>query len=81
MLPAGSAEWTDSLKAEVGFSDTDGEDGSFWMCWADFCRYFDEVGVCDPFLLDRDSADGRVHCHSVAAVWTAGATAGGRPVT
>jgi hypothetical protein len=23
------------------------------MCWTDFCKYFDEVGVCDPMYVPK----------------------------
>ena len=35
--------WTPELKKKVDFKDVD--DGSFWMCFEDFSKYFSRVGV------------------------------------
>lgn len=34
--------WTPALKEEVGLN-SDSNDGSFWMSWADFTYYFSRV--------------------------------------
>jgi hypothetical protein len=83
----GSDKWTPKLKAEVGADDSEGDDGSFWMCWSDFCKYFDEVGVCDPMFVPKtlleEGEDFPEKCHThiktVGSEWKSGVNAGGRP--
>ena len=36
--------WTPKMQSLAKFTKED--DGTFWMCWVDFLRYFDEVRVC-----------------------------------
>ena len=38
-----SAKWTEDLKRACRFEKKD--DGSFWMCWADFVKNFSRVGA------------------------------------
>lgn len=62
-------------------------DGSFWMCWADFCKYFDEIGVCDPMYIPKALLEeGEVfpdkchtHIKTVGSEWKFAVSAGGRP--
>jgi DNA-directed RNA polymerase subunit N (RpoN/RPB10) len=57
------------------------------MCWNDFCKYFDEVGVCDPMFIPKalleEGASFADKCHThvqtVGSEWKAGVNAGGRP--
>jgi len=37
--------WTPELKAEIN-PCLDADDGSFWMSWKDFLRYFRNVNIC-----------------------------------
>lgn len=39
-----SSEWTDSLKSELQVEF--GDDGVFWMCYADFIKQFNKVYCC-----------------------------------
>ena len=73
-----SDKWTPELKKACNFSKED--DGTFWMCWEDFLLFFDEIEVCNPFLLasPKASEDGSVRCDTVCGSWVAGQNAGGR---
>ena len=63
-----SDEWTPRLKKLLSYKDED--DGSFWICYQDFCRYFRVVYVCKVY-------DGW-HTSSVSGEWSvARGTAGG----
>eukprot|EP01050_Picozoa_sp_SAG11_P010536 SAG11_NODE_1059_length_6002_cov_2.976453_4_plen_207_part_00 len=81
-----SDKWTDALKQETGFKtelDENGkqvEDGRFWMCWADFIRFYDKVGVCNPWLLSKYTTDTKAHCAVACAEWVKRKSAGGRPM-
>lgn len=58
------------------------------MCWADFCTYFDEIGVCDPMFIPKllleegelfpDTCNNRIK--TVGSEWRPGVNAGGPPV-
>eukprot|EP01059_Diplonema_ambulator_P010472 TRINITY_DN20512_c0_g1_i1.p1 TRINITY_DN20512_c0_g1~~TRINITY_DN20512_c0_g1_i1.p1 ORF type:complete len:963 (+),score=348.14 TRINITY_DN20512_c0_g1_i1:66-2954(+) len=39
-----SKKWTDDIKKAVGWYD--GDDGTFWMCWKDVCKWFTSASVC-----------------------------------
>ena len=39
-----SKKWTADAKKAVGWYD--GDDGTFWMCWEDVCKWFTSVSVC-----------------------------------
>eukprot|EP01064_Diplonema_japonicum_P029309 TRINITY_DN4707_c2_g2_i1.p1 TRINITY_DN4707_c2_g2~~TRINITY_DN4707_c2_g2_i1.p1 ORF type:complete len:976 (+),score=241.37 TRINITY_DN4707_c2_g2_i1:55-2928(+) len=39
-----SKKWTADIKKEVGWYD--GDDGTFWMCWKDVCKWFTSASVC-----------------------------------
>lgn len=57
------------------------------MCWADFCKYFEDVGVCDPMYIPKllleegEAFPDRCHTHiqTVGSEWKPGVNAGGRP--
>lgn len=36
----GGEMWTVDLREEVGYGDSDGRDGYFWMCWEDCVEWF-----------------------------------------
>ena len=78
-----SADWTPALRAELGFVDE--EDGTFFMLWEDFIKYFGAVELCDPTALASLSAEGALSPDSVCKVvsfvshWVSGHTAGGGP--
>jgi hypothetical protein len=78
-----SDAWTPSLRQELGADDADGDDGSFWMCWDDFTTYFDEIGVCNPWLLaqhlGQSSSRSATTVSTVGCEWQPGVNAGGRP--
>ena len=44
----GSDLWSKNTRVKMAIRpDTEGgDDGIFWMCWADFLRFFDNVDVC-----------------------------------
>lgn len=42
-----SSRWTPELKREVGFSNAD--DGTFWMSFEDFQRYFSQVTITEVY--------------------------------
>jgi hypothetical protein len=46
------------------------DDGSFWMSWLDFVKYFSEVGMCNPWLKGQ-------RAYTLASCWEAGLSAGG----
>ena len=48
------------------------------MLFSDFLKYFNEVGVCDPFKAAAASGDDFIHCETVCDHWQAGISAGGR---
>ena len=39
-----SSKWSADAKKAVGWYD--GEDGTFWMCWKDVCKWFTSASVC-----------------------------------
>ncbi|KAJ9450068.1 Calpain-type cysteine protease DEK1 [Diplonema papillatum] len=39
-----STKWTADAKKAVGWYD--GDDGTFWMCWKDVCKWFHSASVC-----------------------------------
>ena len=43
----GSKEWKENPMVKMRLRPKEDDDGSFWMPYADFCRIFDEVQVCD----------------------------------
>jgi calpain-15 len=51
-----SEDWTPDLKTELGYQDE--ENGTFYMIWEDFCKYFHQVEICDPTALASLSSDG-----------------------
>ena len=66
---------------EVGFQAE--EDGTVWMEWTDFRRYFDRLGLCDPFALGYSTTGGsgrgglQYRSLSVQGQWVADRNAGG----
>ena len=38
--------WTAEIQRELGITDLDTNDGSFWMCFSDFIKYFFSVNAC-----------------------------------
>lgn len=43
----GSSEWTRYRSVAKDLDHTEENDGSFWMAFEDFVRYFDRIDVCD----------------------------------
>lgn len=39
-----SSKWTPEIKKLLNFNDED--DGTFWMCYEDFCRFYTSTHVC-----------------------------------
>eukprot|EP00927_Polykrikos_kofoidii_P037987 TRINITY_DN3220_c0_g1_i1.p1 TRINITY_DN3220_c0_g1~~TRINITY_DN3220_c0_g1_i1.p1 ORF type:complete len:881 (-),score=142.06 TRINITY_DN3220_c0_g1_i1:427-3069(-) len=48
---AGSPQWTEDLRKEVGVSDAEKEDGSFWMELKDFAQFFNRLHICRTGVL------------------------------
>jgi len=40
-----SSQWTKPLRDKYNYNNNP-DDGSFYMHWRDFCRYFGEVVIC-----------------------------------
>eukprot|EP01050_Picozoa_sp_SAG11_P011986 SAG11_NODE_1305_length_5246_cov_7.559161_1_plen_1036_part_10 len=70
-------QWTTSLKAQGGYTE---ERGVFWMIWADFLQYFEQVGFCNPWTtLSKTDDDEIQHKHvTTRGCLVAGQSAGGR---
>ena len=65
-----TARWTPEIVDSVGFKPA-GDDGSFWMEWSDFTRFFGFVTV--TVTVDPDAPT-----VTLQGRWVAGLTAGGR---
>eukprot|EP01050_Picozoa_sp_SAG11_P015636 SAG11_NODE_2050_length_3882_cov_13.229842_3_plen_152_part_00 len=50
------------------------------MLFTDFLKYFDEIGVCDPFQIAKASEDNLIRCDTVGDHWRAELSAGGAHV-
>ena len=70
--------WTGRLMRDVGFEAVD--DGTFWMSWPDFRRFFERIGTCDPWCdplgSSARSQSGFWH-RAVRGEWVADRNAGG----
>eukprot|EP00163_Fabomonas_tropica_P007978 TRINITY_DN175_c0_g3_i1.p1 TRINITY_DN175_c0_g3~~TRINITY_DN175_c0_g3_i1.p1 ORF type:complete len:872 (-),score=214.61 TRINITY_DN175_c0_g3_i1:462-3077(-) len=40
----GSRQWTKKIKQELDYEF--GDDGTFWICFEDFCKYFSKIYIC-----------------------------------
>jgi hypothetical protein len=72
-----SSLWTAALKKEAGWENEN--DGSFFIKWEDFTRYFEDIDVCDPTILNTFSEGHESRYDIFASYWVAMKTAGGSP--
>lgn len=69
------AVWTPGLSTECGHIDQN--DGTFFMSFDDFCKWFGDIEVCDPTRVKTLSETTAARLDCFASNWVSGSTAGG----
>ena len=70
--------WTSRMRLRLNYtvSQSDVDDGTFWMSFQDFCRNYSEISLCRMFVTVQNG--GKWHKATMQAEWK-GQTAGGCP--